>query len=259
MVVSLVAWVGTLALAASAAAFPSSAHAADDQGVTPYRPSVSTPAQLPVPGQLEFELGGLSSGDPEGHRTSLPYTLKLAFNRDWGVLLEGDAFVSAHGDNGRARGIGDTSVVLKRAFVVDDATAFGLELAARLPTARDEIGSGKTDWTINTIYSQDFGKLHLDLNLNETRLGAPDPGASHMQSGLSAAFSHPLDERWTATAEWSGTHNPGAPSTTQALAALAYAPDKNLSIDFGFTHGLNGASPRWSFFTGFVAPLARLW
>jgi hypothetical protein len=250
---------GRLLLAACAAALPVATHAADDLNVLPYRPSVSTPAQLPVPGQLEFELGGLSSGEPDGHRASLPYTFKLAFNRDWGVLVEGDAFVSAHTENGRVRGIGDTSLVLKRAFIVDDATAFGLELAARLPTARDGIGSGKTDWTANAIYSQDFGKLHLDLNLNETRLGAPDPGASRMQAGASAAFSHEVGERWTATAEWSGTHNPGAPSTAQVLAALSYAPSKNLVVDVGFTHGLNPGSPRWSFFAGFVAPLARLW
>ncbi len=29
-------------------------------GVTPYRPSLSNPAQLPSPGQLELELGGLA-------------------------------------------------------------------------------------------------------------------------------------------------------------------------------------------------------
>jgi hypothetical protein len=238
--------------------FTSAAHA-DDQTVTPYRPSVSTPAQLPTPGQLEFELGGQSQNGADGHRNSLPYTFKLAFNREWGVLLEGEAFVSAPTDNGRARGIGDTSVVLKRAFVVDDATAFGLELAARLPTAKDDIGSGKTDWTVNGIYSQDLGKLlHVDLNLNQTRLGAPDPGAARMQSGASASFSHPLDERWTATWEWSGTRNRGAASTGQLLGALSYAPNRDLVVDVGLAYGLNSASPKWSLFSGFVVPLARL-
>lgn len=234
------------------------AHAGDGGGVTPYRPSVSTPAQLPTPGQLEFELGGLATNDSDGRRNSLPYTFKLAFNREWGVLLEGEAFVSAPTDAGRAHGIGDTSFVLKRAFVVDDTTAFGLELAARLPTAKDDIGSGKTDWTVNGIYSQDLGKLHIDLNLNQTRLGAPDPGAARMQSGASAAFSHPLDERWTATWEWSGTRNRGAASTGQLLGALSYAPNRDLVVDVGVAHGLNSASPDWSLVTGFVMPLARL-
>jgi hypothetical protein len=235
------------------------AGAGEDGGVTPYRPSVSTPAQLPTPGQLEFELGGLAAMQPEGRRNSLPYTFKLAFNREWGVLLEGEAFVSEPHDDGRAHGIGDTSVVLKRAFVVDDATAFGLELAAKLPTAKDDIGSGKTDWTVNAIYSQDIGKLHMDLNLNQTRLGAPDPGAARMQAGASSSFSHPIDERWTATWEWSGTRNRGAQSTGQLLGALSYAPNPNLVVDVGVAHGLNSASPKWSLFSGLVVPLARYW
>jgi hypothetical protein len=234
------------------------AHAGDDGGVTPYRPSVSTPAQLPVPGQLEFELGGQASMEADGRRNSLPYTFKLAFNSKWGLLLEGDAFVSAPTDSGRAHGVGDTSVVLKRAFIVDDATAFGLELAAKMPTAPDEIGSRKTDWTLNGIYSQDIGKLHLDLNLNQTRLGAPDPGASRMQTGLSSAFSHPVGEHWTATWEWSGTRNRGAASTGQLLGALSYAPNPDLVVDVGLAHGLNAASPKWSIFSGMVVPLAHL-
>lgn len=235
------------------------AHAADEGGVTPYRPSVSTPAQLPLAGQLEFELGGLASNNPDGRYNSLPYTFKYAFNREWGVLLEGEAFVSAPTDNGRVHGFGDTLLVLKRAFNVADATAFGLELAARLPTAPNGTGSGNTDWTINAIYSQDFGKnLHMDLNLNETRLGAPDPGAARMQTGLSGAFSHPLDEHWTATWELSGTRNSGAASTAQVLGALSYAPNPDLVIDVGLAHGLNPGSPKWSFFTGMVVPLARL-
>lgn len=248
----------TLCSLALLAACSGAAHA-DDEGVLPYRPSVSTPAQLPLPGQLEVEFGGLATDDVDGRRNSLPYTFKLAFNHEWGVLVNGEAYVSAPADNGRAHGIGDTSVVLKRAFIVDDGTAFGLELGARLPTARDAIGSGKMDWAVNGIYSHDFGKLHMDVNLNETRLGAPDPGASRMQAGASASASHPLDDQWTATAEWSGTHNPGAPSTAQLLAALTYTPNKNLVIDIGFARGLNPASPQWSLFTGFVAPLAKLW
>jgi hypothetical protein len=236
------------------------AHAEDFADVTPYRPSVSTPAQLPAPGQLELEAGGLATRTASERRDSLPYQLKLAFNSEWGVLLGGDAYVSMRDASGpRAQGFGDTSVTLKRAFVIDDATAFGLEFGPTLPTAPAAVGSGKTDWTVNSIYSQDIGKLHLDANLNQTRLGAPDPGASRMKTGASLAFSAPLDEHWSATAELSGTRNRGAASTAQLLAALSYAPTKKISLDAGFARGLNSASPDWSFFTGMVVPLARLW
>lgn len=243
-----------------AATIAVSAHADDDGGVTPYRPSVSTPAQLPTPGQLELEVGGLAIRDGGNRRDSLPYQLKLAFTNEWGVLLGGEAYVSARDDSGtRERGVGDTSVVLKRAFLIDDTTAFGLELGVKLPTANDVIGSGKTDYGINTIYSKDAGKLHIDANLNFTRLGAWEAGTSRMQTGWSASFSAPLSEQWGANWELSGTRRSGADSTAQFLAALTCSPSKKMVFDFGVAKGLNNATPNWQMFTGVVMPVTKFW
>ena len=249
----------------SAAALLAAASAAWGQNaegppVTPYRPSVSSPAQLPVPGQLEMEIGGLSSKSDDGRRNSLPLTFKLGFSEQWGVVVSGEGYVSQpDGDGGRARGVGDTVFVLKRAFLVDDATAFGLELGAKAPTAKDSIGSGRADYSLNGIYSRDIGELHLDANLNVTRLGAVDPGSSRSQTGWSASFSAPVADRWGANWEVSGTRRDGAASTAQVLLAATYSPSRRLTLDAGFTRGLNKATPDWSFFTGAVFPLAKLW
>ena len=105
--------------------------------VTPYRPSVSTPAALSAPGWLEVETGLQSTGaaDP-ARRETLPYTLKLAFTPDWGVRIGGDALVRQRSADGSSlRGGGDTTIVLKRRLAVNDASAFGLELGVKLPTA----------------------------------------------------------------------------------------------------------------------------
>jgi hypothetical protein len=235
----------------------------DERGVSPYRPSVSNPAQLPVPGQLELELGGLHVKSEGARRDSLPYLLKLGFSDQWGVLLGGEAYVAAYDDtSGRVRGIGDTTLVLKRAFLIDEATAYGLELSAKLPTAKDSVrssGSGKTDYTLNGIYSKDLGKLHADANLNFTRLGEAEAGASRTQTGWSGSFSMPVGEQWGATAELSGSYQRGAPNTAQVLAALTYSPSKWVSFDVGVVRGLTGASPDWAAFAGVVVPVARLW
>ncbi|MFZ6673454.1 transporter [Undibacterium sp. Xuan67W] len=232
----------------------------DDAGVTPYRPSVSSPAQLPLPGQLELEMGLLSSKQGDARRGSLPYQLKLAFNPQWGILIGGEALVSARDDSGnRARGLGDTTLVLKRAFLIDDSSALGLEFGIKTPTAKDSIGSGKTDYSINGIYSQDIGKVHMDANLNFVHLGIADPGTSSTQTGLSASFSTPIADKWGATAELSGTHRSGSDNISQILAALAYSPSNRVTIDFGVAKGLNKASPDLSLFTGIVLPLGRLW
>jgi hypothetical protein len=236
------------------------AWAADAPEVNAYRPSVSNPADLPTPGQLELEFGGLHEKQGSAREDSLPYLLKLAFTKEWGVLLGGDAHVWKRDEQGqREHGVGDTTITLKRAFIVNDARAFGLELGANIPTAKSALGSGKADYTLNGIYSQDIRRLHVDLNLNATRIGAPEEGSGRVETGLAAAASLSLSRNWTATAEWSGTRRSGTQSTAQLLAAVAYSPGQRYSIDAGLVKGLNGASPDWSFFTGFVIPIAKLW
>lgn len=246
----------SLALGALAAPL----HAQDGPPITPYRPSVSSPAQLPAPGQLEFEIGGLGTRTDDDRRASLPYTFKLAFNEQWGVLIGGEAYVSARSDGDpRQRGVGDTTLELKRAFLIDDGTALGLELGVKVPTAKDSIGSDRSDYVLNGIYSQDMGIVHMDANLNATRLGAYEPGSGRIQKGWSASFSAPVSEKWGVTTELSGTHRSGQSNTAQLLVAAAYSPTKRLTIDWGVARGLTSASPDWSLFSGIVLPLAKLW
>ena len=129
------------------------AHADDAPTVTPYRPSVSAPAQLSAPGWLEVEMGlQRSRADEPKRRDTLPYALKLAFTPDWGIRLQGDAIVREQtADGSGLRGAGDTSVVLKRRFAVDDASAFGLEFGVKFATARNGLGSGHTDAGVTGI------------------------------------------------------------------------------------------------------------
>lgn len=236
------------------------AFAAEDIGVNAYRPTVSNPATLPTPGQLELEFGGLHVKSGAARDDSLPYLFKLAFTPEWGILLGGDAYLWSRDEQGnRIHGAGDTTVTLKRAFLINDTTAYGIELGAKLPTANASPGSGKTDFTLSGILSQDFGAVHWDANLGATRLGAPDSGTGRMQTGLSSSFSLPLSSDWTGMAELSGVRQSGAPTTAQLLAAVSYSPGKRYAIDVGVARGLNSASQDWSFFTGFVIPVARLW
>jgi hypothetical protein len=235
----------------------------DDPQVVPYRPSVSTPAQLSAPGWLELEAGGLVANGPApgASRATLPYTLKLAFTPDWGVRVGGDAWVrDVEGSfEPAATGGGDTALVLKRRFAVSEATAWGLELGEKFPTAGAVLGSGHADTIVNGIYSSDFAPAwHTDLNLNETRLGVPAGQSHEWQTGWAAAFSRTLTDKWGAVGELSGTHQAAASNTTQALFAASYAASNAAVFDFGFAAGLTRATPHNQLFAGMTVRLGRL-
>jgi hypothetical protein len=246
-----------IALAFAATAQP--ADAADDGGpaVVPYRPSVSTPAQLSAPGYLELEAGGLRATDRGDSRTSLPYTLKLAFTPDWGIRIGGEAWVRDTFPGSAETGVGDTAVVLKRRFAVSDATAWGLELGETFPTAKSGLGLGHAATTVNGIFSSDFAPAwHTDINLNETHVGGSGQ-PSPWQLGWAAAVSRTLTDSWGAVGEFSGTHQTGF-DTAQFLAAASWNQSPAAVFDFGFARGLNDLSPRWQVFAGVTVRLGKV-
>ena len=124
-----IAALGTCAIAQSAEA--------DEIAVTPYRPTVSTPAALSAPDWIEVEFGLMNSnGGIPTVRDSAPYSVKLAFSDDWGVRIGGEIWVRDVGATGQnINGVGDTGIVLKRRFAVNERSAFGLELGVMAPTA----------------------------------------------------------------------------------------------------------------------------
>ena len=121
------------------------------------------------------------------------------------------------------------------------------------------LGSGHADTSVNGIFSSDFASAwHVDLNLNETRLGAPAGQPRAWQAGWAAAFSRTLGEAWGAVGELSGTHQAGVPDTSQALVAASWNAAPAAVFDLGYARGLTHDSPRDQFFAGMTLRLCRL-
>jgi hypothetical protein len=242
----------------------SPAHAAaddDEPSATPYRPSVSTPAALSAPGWLEIEAG--LQRDRESavvRRDSAPLTFKLAFTPDWGIRVGVNGWVHDRDDGVSESGVGDTGVVVKRRFAIDDASAFGLELGVLLPSARGSLGSGsgKPDWTLTGIYSADFGRWHTDITVVAARVGAPEAGTARSGLLLAAGLSRALDDRWSVGAELSGAHRDGVDDTRQLLLAASYSVSRRLVVDVGAARSLRSGTPVWSATVGFTWLAARL-
>lgn len=109
-----------------------SARAQNKPDATPYRPGVATPAALSAPGWLEVEMGSERTKIGRGQRSdALPYSLKLAFTPDWGIRIEGDAWLRSREAGEVTSGGGDTSLILKRRFEIDDRSASDLEEGCR--------------------------------------------------------------------------------------------------------------------------------
>jgi len=253
-------------LAFAAIAIAANAHATEGSGdeapqATPYRPSVATPAQLSAPGWLEVEAGGLPARFVDGSkRDSLPVTVKLAFTPDWGVRVSTDAWARlSEADGTRTSGGGDTAVVVKRRFAVDDASAFGLEGTVSFPTAKSSLGSGGTDISLTGIYSVDLpAGLHADVNLEATRLQRVDAGTGHVQWLWAASLAKTIDERWGVTIEPSGTRRQGADGTAQLLGAVTFNASRRVVLDAGLARSLRHGERERSAFAGITWLAARL-
>jgi hypothetical protein len=236
------------------------ANAADDDEqlkATPYRPTVSNPADLPVPHHFEWEAGGYSERDPGDTRhNSIPYLLKYAFSDDFGVLVGGESFVRDLADSDTTSGWGDTSVTMKFHHAVSDSTGIGLEVGASLPTASHDLGSGHTDYTVNGIVSTEALGCDVDVNLSYTRLGSADSGESRDEIGWAIAASHDLARNWGVAGEFSGTEQHGTHSESQFLGALSFTATPTLVFDGGALFGLNRESTRYGIFAG-VTMLVR--
>ncbi|MEO8672500.1 MAG: hypothetical protein ABI411_14375 [Tahibacter sp.] len=227
--------------------------------VTPYRPTVSNPADLPLPGWIEAEFGGLRVlGEDRTRGDSVPWLLKYAFDADHGLLLGGDAYVTSQAPGEREqRGSGDTTLAWKQRFAFDDATAFGIEAGVTVPTAKRELGVGKPVYLMNGIVSRDFGSVHMDLNVGAAHSTQRATGTSAWQQSYAIAVSRSLTPAWGAALEVSGARQRGAPSESQALAAVTYALSPRVVLDAGVARGITPTRDR-SFFTGAAILLGRL-
>lgn len=227
--------------------------------VTPYRPTVSNSAALSEPGWVELEAGMASRHDRDGARqTSLPYLVKLAFTPDFGMLLGGDAYVSRTANGTRTSGTGDTTLMFKHRLVLDSASALGYEYGFKSPTAKRGLGSGKSDLLLNGIYSRDISGHALDINLNVTKVGDALPGESAWQYGWSGTVFRPVNDKWGAMAELSGTQRSGGASQSQWLVAASYEWSARLVLDAGLSAGIGAASHRVALFAGMSMLLGQV-
>ena len=241
------------------ALFARTAAADEEPAATPYRPTVSNPADLSAPGWLEIETGVQRDKGSDARTVSVPYLLKYAFTPDWGVLVGGDAYLrNTAADGTTASGFGDTQFLVKHRREVAEGRAFGFEAGVRAPTAKAALGSGMTDYLFNGIFSTDLGAAHLDVNVGPTWVGRRDPGTGRIEWNAAAALSTAIAEGWNIAGELSGTRRQGEANQSQFLMAVAWSASKRTVFDAGFVRGIGDSSLKWSAFAGVTMLVGQL-
>ena len=226
-----------------------------DLQANPYRPSVGSPASLPVPEHLDVEFGVANANTSGSNTKTSPLLLKYAFNSSIGLTLGFNPLTQVKTNVDSTNGQGDGNLTLKLAQPITDSFVVGEELSTTLPIANHHLGTDKANQTINLIASNDFFGFHSDVNVNLTRFGDDQGnGVSQQSFGWSAGISHPLVNKISGGLELSGTEQHGADSTLQVLESLGYnytnktvfdiytaqqkvgSSNHNYSFGFGMTH-----------------------
>jgi len=233
-----------------------------EPAASPYRPTVSNPAELSLPGWLEMEFGTqqIKGGDNK-LRESYPVLAKLAFTEDWGLLVGSEMAVKRTDTSDMVfSGNGDTLFVIKHRFpTATEGTAWGVEAGYKSPTANDTIGSGQADYLVNGIYSTEMAGHHLDLNLGATKIGGINDGTGEYQYNWAASGSRSLNDKLGLFAELSGVMRQGTQAQAQLMAGASYNYSKRVVFDAGASAGLTQGAQEWSVFAGITALLGKLW
>lgn len=232
---------------------------AESLSATPYRPTVSNPAELSALHHLELEFGAQFSqfAEPE-RRSSLPFLAKYPFAERWGVLIGGDAWLETTDAAGSGNGYGDTALALKYYHPVSETLALGVEAGVLLPTASRSVEEGRTDYLANLIASQDIGSLRVDANFGAILQPYPH-GRDEDDHAYSwaLAVSQPLTARWGMAVELSGVVYPRQPASSQLMLTADYAWAPWLVLDVGHTVGFTRASDDYGVFAGFTVLVLR--
>ncbi len=219
--------------------------------VTPYRPTVSNPAELSALRHLEVEFGAQSNQPGmQVERNSLPFLLKYPFADQWGLLVGGEAWIKSRSEDETISGFGNTSVLLKHYYPINPTLAVGFEAGAVLPSARQSLGQGRTDYLGNLIVSQDISDLRIDVNAGVTRKGFKEEDLDRYKYNWAIAASYPLTERWGIAGEFSGVLAKQQKPTSQFLASLNYLMTPQLMLDFGGTVGMTTITDDYGVFAG---------
>jgi hypothetical protein len=228
--------------------FSSSAYAA--------RPITIDDAGTVEKGTFQLEVGFDAARQDNHDREfspSVTLTYGLFERMDMGA---GSSYLFLHPkESENEKGLGDTELKMKyRLFDEKEwIPAFAITGNLKIPTASDSkgLGSGKTDFGINTIITKNLSKRWVvHLNMGYTFVG--EHGVNH-EFNYSAATQFILSDKWALVGEIGGVNNFNGHKRDDPFSGLLgtyYLISDNVVWDAGVELGINKAAPDFRFMTG---------
>ena len=240
--------------------------------VNPYRPTVTDPATLTVPGYLEMEIGGQdvhrgqsqTGGGAVRRQFYTPATLKLTDRSgrlEYHLTFEGT--VTLKDDQGQSlSGIGDTIPGLQYLLLKQTPKTYDVAVRAeyKVPTSKSGIGTGKSDYDVLLLASKDYSKTyHVDFDLGYFALGRASGTGFASQYQASGVLNTKLSNTLTLQDEIYGFSGSSENSTIiSTLHALGYQPSHTIAYDIGVDFGISHAAPKYTVLFGSTFFLGKL-
>jgi hypothetical protein len=204
--------------------------------------------------QVETGLDYLRS---DNHDKEFATTLTLSY----GVLEQmdmevGGAYLFVYPDEGeKENGFGDTALKIKYRLLdqKDWIPSFAVSGTLILPTASESkgLGSGKKDFTLNTIFTWNLSKtFQLHANLGYTFTG--EHGVNN-ELNYSGAVQFSLSDKWALVGEIVGVNNFNGRKGDDPFSGLLgtqYLITDRFVWDTGVEIGMSKAAPDFRFTTG---------
>ncbi len=220
------------------------------------RPLMTDDAGTVEKGKFQIEMGfDATRQDNDDREISPSLTLSYGLLERMDLGIGGSSLFIHPREGGNEKGLGDTEFKLKYRLLDDKdwIPAFAIAGKLKIPTAKESkgLGSGKTDFNINTIFTKNLSKRWaLNLNLGVTFIGEH---GSDNEFNYSLAGQFALSDKWAVVGEIFGVNNFNGhkrDDPVSGLVGIQYMLGDNFVLDAGVEIGMNKAAPDFRLTTG---------
>lgn len=229
---------------------------ADDDYLSPVRPTVSDSGKIQKKGVLQVEYGIDSDHHAPDYRNRqiAPLGIYYAVNKHLRLDFELDTFASQKALE-RETGIGDVNLGFKTIFLTEPEKrlAIGLTYDVKLPAADKDrsLGTGRIDHNIRMIFDRKYGKNDFIANFGYLNVGRDDSDKRASGGQLILAYERELPKNLGAQFEIiANSINEAQPRGIYTLGALTYKISKRFVLDFGVRPGIGHDAPKFNVFSG---------